>query len=114
MKKCEGKGSAQRADMPHVLGADMYILIQNPVLLKTYTRQIQILCNLLSYLLFGSQPYYAPTGRELPRCHAQRTRGRSAARSPWQVPLLCARILDVSSKPVQIVQRGFGVRFICA
>jgi hypothetical protein len=38
---------------------------------------------------------------------------RSAARSAWQVPLLCARILVVSSKPLQIEQREFGGRFIC-
>jgi hypothetical protein len=36
----------------------------------------------------------------------------SAARSPRQVPLLGELILVVSSKPVQLVQRGFGVRFI--
>jgi hypothetical protein len=29
------------------------------------------------------------------------------------VPLLCARILVVSSKPLQIAQREFGGRFIC-
>ena len=37
----------------------------------------------------------------------------SAARSAWQVPLLCARILVVSSKPLQNAQREFGWRFIC-
>ena len=29
------------------------------------------------------------------------------------VPLLCARILVVSSKPLQIAQRDFGVCFMC-
>ena len=38
---------------------------------------------------------------------------RSAARSPRQVPLLGALILVISSKPVQLGQRGFGV-CLCA
>jgi hypothetical protein len=39
---------------------------------------------------------------------------RSATRSAWQVPLLCARILVVSSKPQQIARREFGVCFMYA
>ena len=36
----------------------------------------------------------------------------SAARSAGQVPLLCTRIVVVSSNPLQILQREFGVSFI--
>jgi hypothetical protein len=38
---------------------------------------------------------------------------RLPARSPRQVPLLRGDILVVSSKPLQIAQRDFGVRFLC-
>ena len=31
----------------------------------------------------------------------------------WQVPLLCASILVVSSKPLQIAQREWGVCLMC-
>ena len=37
----------------------------------------------------------------------------SAARLTWQVPILCARISVVSSKPSKIAQREFGV-CLCA
>ena len=40
-------------------------------------------------------------------------RGRSPARSLRQVPLLRGDILVVSSQPLQIAQRDFGVRFMC-
>jgi hypothetical protein len=35
------------------------------------------------------------------------------ARSPRQVPLLRGDILAVSSQPLQIAQRDFGMRFMC-
>jgi hypothetical protein len=38
---------------------------------------------------------------------------RSPARSARQVPLLRGDILAVSSQPLQIAQRDFGVRFMC-
>jgi hypothetical protein len=82
--------------------------------------------------------FYVPTAALLLNCGALRhntqlpNKQQATSRSPiaighrprdrpgklwhwhWQVPLLGARILVISSKPVQIAQRGFGVRSICS
>ena len=38
---------------------------------------------------------------------------RDQLQAAGQVPLLCTLILVVSSKPLQIAQREFGMRFMC-